>query len=142
MNYKPTLMLITCAVFLTACKKSDSNAGSSESKADNAPEVAKKEESPVAVKHPLPGDPVAGEAVYKKICTACHQADGSGMNGMLAANFVTDKSRLAKSNEELLASIRNGKTVDGKVMPPQKGILSEQEMKDALSYIRKKFGSQ
>jgi mono/diheme cytochrome c family protein len=137
MKYTSTLILAACAVSLTACNDSKSDAESSK----NTPEVATKEAS-AAVKHPLPGDPVAGEAVYKKICTACHQADGSGMNGMLAANFVTDKTRLAKSNEELLISIRDGRTVDGKVMPPQKGILSEQEMKDALSYIRKSFGDQ
>jgi len=139
MKYTSTLILAACAALLTACKDSKSVTDSSESK--ETPQVAEKA-APAAVKHPLPGDPVAGEAVYKKICTACHQADGSGMNGMLAANFVADKSRLAKSNEELLTSIRDGRTVDGKVMPPQKGILSEQEMKDALSYIRKSFGSQ
>ncbi len=63
------------------------------------------------------------------------------MNGLLAANFVADKTRLAKSNEVLLTSIRNGIVADNKVMPPQKDVLSDKEMKDALSYIRKTFGS-
>ena len=93
-----------------------------------------------STKHPLPGDPVAGEAVYKRICIACHQADGSGLNGMLAANFVSEKERLAKSNKELLKSIREGITKDNRIMPPQKGILTEKEMADALSYVRKTFG--
>ncbi len=95
-----------------------------------------------AVSHPLPGDPEAGKAVYLRICSACHQPDGSGLNGMLAANFVSDKTRLAKSNEVLLNSISNGIVADNKIMPPQKDVLSDQEMKDALSYIRKTFGSQ
>jgi mono/diheme cytochrome c family protein len=92
------------------------------------------------VKHPLPGDPEAGKVVYLRICSACHQPDGSGMNGLLAANFVKDKSRLAKTNEQLLKSIREGIVADGKIMPPQKDILSDKEMADALSYIRKTFG--
>ncbi len=93
------------------------------------------------VSHPLPGDPEAGKEVYLRVCSACHQPDGSGLNGMLAANFVSDKTRLAKPNEVLLNSIRNGIVADNKIMPPQKDVLSEQEMKDALSYIRKTFGS-
>ena len=75
-----------------------------------------------------------------RICVACHQPDGSGLNGMLAADFVKDKTRLAKSNEELTTSIREGITRDGKVMPPQKDVLSETEIKDAISYIRVTFG--
>ena len=75
-----------------------------------------------------------------RICVACHQADGSGLNGMLAADFVKDKTRLAKSNEELITSIRDGITRDGKVMPPQKDVLSDKEIKDAISYIRTTFG--
>ncbi|MBT8037208.1 MAG: cytochrome c [Verrucomicrobiae bacterium] len=143
MKYKPTLFLAASALFFSACD--DSKSTSEESGAKDATETASQkapEKAPAPVKHPLPGDPVAGEAVYKKICTACHQADGSGMNGMLAANFVKDKTRLAKSNEELLKSIRDGITKDGKVMPPQKGVLTEQEMKDALAFIRKSFGAQ
>jgi len=138
MKYKSTIILTACALFLSACDKSKST---SESSNEDTKQVAPKKET-AAVKHPLPGDPIAGEAVYKKICTACHQPDGSGMNGMLAADFVKDKTRLAKSNEELLTSIRDGVVKDGKVMPPQKGLLTDQEMKDALSYIRKNFGSQ
>jgi mono/diheme cytochrome c family protein len=94
----------------------------------------------VAVNHPLPGDPVAGEEVYKRICVACHQLDGSGLNGMLAADFVKDKTRLAKPNDVLINSIREGIVADGKVMPPQKDVLSDEEIKNAISYIRKTFG--
>ncbi len=98
-------------------------------------------EAKTAVVHPLPGDPEAGKAIYKRICIACHQADGSGMNGMLAADFVKDKTRLAKTNEELLTSIRDGIIRDGKVMPPQKDVLSDGDIKDAISYLRKTFGA-
>jgi mono/diheme cytochrome c family protein len=59
---------------------------------------------------------------------------------MLAASFVDDKSRLAKSDAELLNSIKNGVVANGKVMPPQKDVLSDTEMRDVLAYIRKTFG--
>lgn len=86
------------------------------------------------------GDPKAGEAIYKSRCLACHQADGKGMNGAMGGNFVEEKFRLAKPDSELLKTIAEG--VQGKkaIMPPQKDVLSEQERKDALAYIRETFG--
>lgn len=86
------------------------------------------------------GDAAAGATVYGTYCTPCHQPDGTGMGGMLGANFRDDPTRLAKSDAELLTSIRNG--VQGKIgaMPPQKDVLTEQQMADALAYIRATFG--
>lgn len=88
-----------------------------------------------------PGDAKAGEAVYTQYCAACHQTDGSGMNGMLAANFKDDPARLARSDEELLKSIREG--FKGKVgqMPPWGSTLTEQQMRDVLAYVRDRFGA-
>ena len=87
-----------------------------------------------------PGDPVAGQKVYDKVCKACHQADRKGMGGALAANFVEDKTRLQKPDSVLLESIAEGIKGKKAIMPPQKDALSEQERKDALAYIRKSFG--
>jgi mono/diheme cytochrome c family protein len=86
------------------------------------------------------GDVAKGEAVYGKICVACHQADGGGNGGMLAASFLKDKSRLAKPDSVLYKSISEG--LQGKigVMPAQKGVLSDQEIKDVIAYVRSKFG--
>jgi len=137
MKYHAALALIVCTL-VVGCGEKESGAGPDKSTSAEPPAAPA---APVAVKHPLPGDPEAGAAVYSKICIACHQADGSGMNGMLAADFVKDKSRLAKSNEELLNSIRNGIIKDNRIMPPQKDILTPTEMADALSYVRKTFGS-
>lgn len=76
-----------------------------------------------------------GAATYAKFCVACHQADGNGLNGMLAAKF-SDPTRLAKTDEALLTSIRDG--VRGKVgaMPPWNASLSEEQMVNVLGYIR------
>ena len=87
-----------------------------------------------------PGDPVAGLKVYDKVCKACHQADGKGMGGALAANFIDEKERLQKPDSVLLKSIAEGIKGKKAIMPPQKDALSEQERKDALAYIRQKFG--
>ena len=86
------------------------------------------------------GDAKSGASIYATYCMACHQKDGKGMGGALAADFVNDTSRLAKPDSLLLSSIANG--VKGKlVMPPQKDILSPQQQKDVLAYIRTAFSS-
>lgn len=90
--------------------------------------------------HSLPGDPVAGAAIYARICIACHAADGRGNGGLTGANFVNDRTRLTKNNNALLRSIRNGVNRGPVAMPSQRGALSDQDMKNALSYIRKTFG--
>ena len=88
----------------------------------------------------LPGDPVAGKKVFNTVCLACHGANGRGNGGVTAADFIKDISRLEKDNKVLLNSIANGIQNGSRIMPPQKGVLSEKQMKDALSYIRQQFG--
>lgn len=89
--------------------------------------------------HSLPGDPVAGEAVYTTTCVACHAANGRGNGGVTGADFVGDRRRLAKNNETLLRSIREGVPAS-MPMPAHRDILTDQQMRDALSYIRSHFG--
>jgi mono/diheme cytochrome c family protein len=81
-----------------------------------------------------------GKVIYLDICEECHQLDGTGMGGITAGDFVNDKSILSQTDAELLNTIENGKgdPIDG--MPPNKGELSDQEMKDVLLYIRTTFG--
>lgn len=88
----------------------------------------------------LPGDAKAGEAVYKRVCSSCHQPDGSGMNGALAANFRGDPQRLNKPDSVLLRSIAEGYKGTKLEMPPQNAATNEQERKDALAYVRWRFG--
>ena len=84
------------------------------------------------------GNAIAGSIIYSQYCSACHQPDGKGLNSMLAAD-LTNPERLSKSNEELLGSISKG--VQGKIgfMPAWGGILTEQQMKDVLQYVRDEF---
>lgn len=118
---------------VTACKK--------DNPPSTTPPVSVRKSSVAAkVDTSLPGDPVAGEKVFKSTCIACHGADGRGNGGITAADFVKEPERLEKSNQALIHSITNGITRGSRVMPPQKDILKEQQIKDVLSYFRKTFG--
>jgi mono/diheme cytochrome c family protein len=85
-------------------------------------------------------DLAEGRRVYLTYCVACHQADGrgGGIPGFAAADFVGDPTRLGKSDDVLLASIAAG--IDGKGMPPFGQILSADERRDVLAFIRDAFG--
>lgn len=89
--------------------------------------------------HSLPGDPVAGETVYRTNCIACHAADGRGNGGITGADLARDPRRLAKNNDALLRSIREGVSASP-AMPAHRDILTDQQMRDALSYVRATFG--
>jgi mono/diheme cytochrome c family protein len=69
---------------------------------------------------------------------ACHQADGRGIAGG-AANFVYDRTHLAKSDAELLKVIAEG--IDAKGMPAFGAILSVPQRRAVLAYIRASFGA-
>ncbi len=109
-------------------EESDRREESSRASAPTQPEFA--ENSPQA----------RGAEVFKTTCQACHQADGRGMDGQLAADFIGDPSRLAKTDAELLTSIRKGMTGSIGTMPPWGGVLDEEQTRDVLSYIRAAFG--
>lgn len=141
-------LLTFCAVALClcACGKEQPAAAKHTPKAPPASETAAAAKGDQPAKpvnlHDAgpPGDATKGADVFGRICVACHQKDGSGMNGMLAANFKTDKTRLAQPDSVLLKSIAEGKKGEKLTMPPQKGVLTEQEIKDVLAYVRKTFG--
>lgn len=81
----------------------------------------------------------AGEKTYRLFCVACHQPNGKGIPGG-AANFVDDKTRLAKTDAQLLNTIAHGSEAKG--MPAFENILSVGQRRAALAYIRATFGDQ
>ena len=128
--------LIVAALFLAAC------GGSSETPAP-APAAPAPAPEPAAAPAPAPTPEAAptaaaggeGEAVYKQYCIACHQADGKGMNSTLAGDFTS--GRLGeKTDEQLLTSIREGFTGTIGAMPAWKGVLTDDQMKAALEYVK------
>ena len=96
----------------------------------------------VVAKKPLePGNVERGGKVYGTYCVGCHAVDGKANGGTTGASFVDDPARLAKTDEELLTSIAEGKTGPIGTMPPWKGALTEQQRVDALAYVRATFGA-
>lgn len=86
----------------------------------------------------------AGEKVYAQTCIACHGANGKGaIPGV--SDFTKADGPLAKSDETLTASIRDGLVTPGKPlsMPPKGGnpSLSDEDIQAVLEYLRSSFGS-
>lgn len=87
-----------------------------------------------------------GQTVYENVCSACHQADGTGvpsLNPPLVKNdWVSgDKTRLInivlKGLQEKIEV--NGEAYDN-VMPAN-DYLSDQEIADVLTFVRNSFGN-
>ena len=79
-----------------------------------------------------------GESVYRRYCVTCHQVDGSGLDGKLAADFREPK-RLAKPDAVLGASVANG--VPGTAMAAFRTQLDEHEIRSVVAYVRKRYGA-
>ncbi len=130
--------LTTALLVTVACSGAAPSGDKAPGKADTkaAPAAA-----PVNLEDAGPrGDATKGEELFKLLCVACHQKDGKGMGGAMAADFVNNKVHLEKPDSVLLESIANGVQGAKAAMPPQKDLLNEQERKDVLAYIRKSFG--
>ena len=88
-------------------------------------------------------DTATGEKVYAQTCIACHGANGKGMIPGVS-DLTKDDGPLAKSDETLIASIRDGLVTPGKAlsMPPKGGnpALSDADIKAVLAYLRDIFG--
>ena len=85
-----------------------------------------------------------GEKVYAQTCIACHGANGKGaIPGV--SDFTKADGPLAKSDDTLFASIRDGLVTPGKPLSmPAKGgnpSLTEDQIQAVLDYLRSSFGS-
>jgi mono/diheme cytochrome c family protein len=80
----------------------------------------------------------AGQQVYRNICQACHQPDGRGQD-RLAPTLVG--SELALSAPEIPVRILlNGKEGTVGLMPPVGGVLTDDQIADVLTYVRREWG--
>lgn len=76
------------------------------------------------------GDMQKGREVYEMHCIACHGIDGYPVD-MTIPSFANG-DRLYLMDQELADSIRNGK----ELMPSFRGLLSEEEIRDVITYLR------
>jgi mono/diheme cytochrome c family protein len=81
------------------------------------------------------GDPVAGKEVFlgSAACGGCHTLSDAGSGGTVGPNLDGVKP----SYEKALAQVTNG----GGGMPPFKGTLTEQQIKDVAAYVSSVAGS-
>lgn len=88
-----------------------------------------------------PGDPEMGKSLYQVNCVPCHgpKGDGNGPNAYFLVppprNF-TDPDEMVKVNteEKLIQAVTAGK--DGTSMLSWKDILTEQQIRDVVAYVR------
>jgi len=85
------------------------------------------------------GDSVKGKAVFERLCTACHGAQGKGdgpagqMMKPPAADLTSSKIK-GKPDADLFQTIQNGRPPTP--MSAFKGQLSDQQIHDVVAYIR------
>jgi cytochrome c553 len=86
-----------------------------------------------------------GAAVYKKACVKCHGAEGKGDGPAakalksVAMGDLSSKAKMAQySDQTLYKMISEGGQAVGKskIMLPQKGRLSDAEIKAVISHIK------
>jgi mono/diheme cytochrome c family protein len=87
------------------------------------------------------GSTDAGEPIYLANCASCHGADGSGDGPMqtLPEAEPLAESLPALSDAEVSYRIANG--LAGTPMPAFAASLTEQELRDLVSYLRQRWGS-
>jgi len=78
------------------------------------------------------GNTKAGRTIYEKHCTSCHGRTGKGVG---ALPDLSDPRTLAnQSDESLFNKITNGGQGSG--MPAWDKVLSEQQRRDVLAFIK------
>jgi len=128
-----SIFFILLVFLLSAC------GGRNQSSQQQSQTRASAEKSAQMANHP-------GKKVYDSFCLACHMADGSGVPGMhpplIQTDWVTgDKERLIDITlNGMSGKIEvNGETYNS-IMPPHSH-LSDKQIADVLTYIRKSFGN-
>jgi mono/diheme cytochrome c family protein len=125
MSMQKLLMSFALSVFFLGAS-SDVNSNLARA-SDGGPQVADKNSSSgMASRHPV-GDGKRGEELYKASCIVCHGPRAAGGVGpRLAGNPVL-------SNDQAFWKI----VYEGRhVMPPLKGVVTEQQMADIRAWLK------
>lgn len=79
------------------------------------------------------GDIQRGKAVYEKNCQGCHGRAGQGVGG--ATPSLADPARMsALTDQDLFEAVTKGRPGTG--MPSWNSILSEQDRRNVVGYLR------
>ena len=79
-----------------------------------------------------------GQAIYRAHCQGCHQPDGRGLGGKVAADLGSPEVA-ARSDAALLEILARGTTGKVGAMPGWETTLTEQQRRDVLAYLRATF---
>lgn len=87
---------------------------------------------------PQAGSP--GERTYRRYCIGCHGADGRGNGGKTGQDFTLAGGPLSvKSDDELIASVRDGKRGVTATMPAHSPVLKPEEIRAVVGYVKQTF---
>lgn len=77
-----------------------------------------------------------GEKLYRRVCAACHMADGKGATGAGSYPSLTRNEKLAAAGYPVyvVAHGLNG-------MPPVGQMMTDQQVADVVNYVRRTFGN-
>ncbi|WP_310397975.1 cytochrome c [Hymenobacter sp.] len=112
----------------------------------SSPVFAQKKPLPKAKPSPaVAASLVRGKALYAQHCLSCHQADGTGVEGLHPPLIITNEV-LGDRPKMVLAVLMGmqhrdikGKPYSG-AMPPM-DFLTDQQIADVLTYVRQNFGN-
>lgn len=134
------VLLAASALALAGCGgKSGSDSGSAASQPSPAAPAPDTTPSTMTAAS-LPKEPTLelGQKIFQQRCVLCHGPEGRG-DGIASKglkppprNFHDAAYMHSKTDDELLTSVRNGKSA----MPPWGKVLSDVELRSALMYVR------
>jgi mono/diheme cytochrome c family protein len=134
-----TILALVIASVLAGCGGKSNSSEPASSGAAGAPASAPAPDTTRSTQPvPVQASVEFGEKVFQQRCVLCHGPEGRG-NGPASAglkpaprNFHDAAYMHSKTDDELLTSIRNGKSA----MPPWGKVLSDVEIHSALMYVR------
>lgn len=78
----------------------------------------------------------SGEAMYRRVCAACHMANAEGAEGAGFYPALTNNPKLEAGAYPLLVIMQG---MNG--MPALGGLMTDQQAADVVNYIRTHFGN-
>lgn len=136
---KILVVFVFTLLFIAACSQTETTGPAS-------PEPPAEPSVPAAPSPAATPDVVAiGESKYKEYCAKCHKDDGTGGEVVIegktlkAENLVADKMK-KEPDSEYIEYMEKGIPDEG--MPSFKDVLSEDEMKAVVKFIREKLQTQ
>jgi len=82
----------------------------------------------------------AGEGIYKSLCVACHQANGQGLEKVGAP--LTGSAFVSAPAHVPIRILLNGKEGPVGLMPPLGTTLTDDQIAEVLTYVRRSWGNQ